>query len=1095
MVWWVTLLLFVGSIIISEALKPKPQFQNAPPAGLGEFNFPTAQEGRPLPVVWGTVKLRGPNVLWYGNLTTVPIIEIVKYKKMFKTKKKRVIKGHRYFVDMHMGLCHGPIDAIPAVFIQDRSAFGLGVGPVGPVTSVINLPDFFGGSEKGGGLGGQVLTFQGNDTDAVSSVIDAAIGQSPTPGFRRIANVFLKRFEIGNDQFIEPWNFVIRRIPTALGSTTPTIVNDQGNSDANPAEVIFELLTEHSWGSNIGPAQIDIVNFKAVADTLATEGFGVSLIWDNKKPVEDMIIDILRQIDGVLFNDIVTGLFTLKLARDDFDVSLIPVLDQSNISSLDTFSRGALDETINEVKIVYTGRNFNEANAQAHELANFNTQGESKISSSLRYPGINDSGIAADVAFRELRGLSFPLARIRVKVTREAFNLRPGDTFKFTWPPLGLADLVMRVGDVGYGTLDQGFITIDATQDIFTLGNTIWADPQPTDWIEPVNDPAPAPFEDAFSTPFQIVRDEFQTEGWNTEEANAVATVASEPSSDTLGYSVLTNQGGGFITTGSTDDITPTGTLLNDYDLDEDNCHLDTTDTLVVTDSDTRMALIVAATTPEVLEGYFNLAFIGDIDTQEGEIIAFEDIVDNGDGTFNINTVFRGLMDTTPKDHPAGTRIWFTFYGMGTSELEFGDTEAITLKYLMRTPNGTLDVGSAATIAHTFTSRAQRPYPPGNFLIEGDACPEFNDGDLGVTSEVNLTWAHRDRQIQLDLVNQGDGNLGPEADVDYQLRIHDEDDVLIKTEDFSPGSGTTSFDYECLVEAADSSIAVDVINNIALRWPGGGSTNVFAANSTTLNSDGAGYDEKTIEVKLRTSSNITTRQIIWEQGDHLDGLNMYIDAGGLRAGVWSDGATTPFSEFTSSIAILPNTKYNFAFVFDNPNSRIRLYINGILVDDNTGLTLDTLVAHSGTFNEPTLGRKSRTRFHDGNDTGGGSILLVDTLAFEARQWNEARTTTEIDTNQNANLVGTETNLVLLWEISDGTGTTVTDETANGNDGTRSGSPLPEWVCPDLVLNETLRFELDSRFLASGLLSHQFQDRTMTRAGWGYGWGETWGGAA
>lgn len=1120
MPFWLMFLLFVGSIIIGELLKPKPQFTNAKPAGLGDFTFPTAQEGRPIPVVWGTAKIMGPNLVWYGNLATVPIIEEIKYKKMFQSKTKKVIKGHRYFIDMHFGVCHGPIDAI-AVGIQDRAiAPKTSISP-GGTTLAVTDPGFFGGEDRGGGIGGTIIVHAGNETDAVDAELAGKIAQVSVPGFRRVCTVFATGptftfdtggegifaffnkgtaagFEIGNDEFVEPWFFEVTRIPTGLGSATPIIVNDFGREDANPAEVIFELLTEHTWGAGIAEGLIDKPSFLAAAVTLATEGFGVSLQWDQKKTVEDMLLEIVRQIDSVLFNDLVTGLFTLKLIRDDFDPNLIPTLDQTNVSDMRQYSRPSLDETTNEVKVVFTGENFKPQDAQAHELANFNTQSENFVSTTFQYPGINDSNIAAQVAFRELRTTSSPLARATLKTNREAFDLRPGDAFKFTWAPLGIIDLVMRVNGVKYGTLDQGFIEIDAVEDIFKLSNTIWGTPQSTDWEEPINPPVDAPFQDAFSAPFHLVRQEFADFGFLSEESNMLATVAGEPTPDTFGYAVLTRTPpAGFITTGETDALTPTGTLTVEYTATPDTGHLDLSNTLEVT-PDSRMGLLSVANITEVLQNNFNLVFVGDIDAQSGEILAFEEVEVSPSGTTILfNRVHRGLMDTTPKTHPIGTRIWFVFFGMGTSETtEYGDTESIEAKYLMKTLAGTLDEGSASVNLHTFTSRTQRPYPPGNFLIEGEIFPEATDGNEAENAELNLTWAHRDRIFSLFNVDQGDPTqIGPEALVDYQLRIRDEGDFLIRTEDFSPGSATTAFDYRCDVEAADSSITVDPINNQALRWQGASQEAVTFPNATVLNTDAAGYDQKTFEFKIRTSSDVTSRQNIWEQGDEIDGFGMYILNGELRAGAWSDNATTSFSEFSNPVAILANTKYNFAFVFDNTNSRIRLYINGILVDERTGLTLDTMPAHgTGATEQPQLGRRNRTRYHDVSSTNIGAQLRVDALAFEVRQWNVARTTAEIDTNQNANLVGNETNLVGLWEISDGTGTTVTDETANNNDGTRIGTALPAWVCPDLVLNATLDLELDSRFTSGGLISHQFQDRRVTRSGWGYAWGDFWGGS-
>jgi hypothetical protein len=68
--WWY-LAVFVVALVAAYALAPKPQSQ--PPAGLGDIQAPTAEEGREIPVLFGTRDLRGPNVVWYGHLRTVAI--------------------------------------------------------------------------------------------------------------------------------------------------------------------------------------------------------------------------------------------------------------------------------------------------------------------------------------------------------------------------------------------------------------------------------------------------------------------------------------------------------------------------------------------------------------------------------------------------------------------------------------------------------------------------------------------------------------------------------------------------------------------------------------------------------------------------------------------------------------------------------------------------------------------------------------------------------------------------------------------------------------------------------------------------------------
>ena len=63
--------MLIVSLVVSYALRPKPPVPK--PAALKDFDVPVAEQGRPIPVVFGTLTLTGPNVLWYGDLRTTPI--------------------------------------------------------------------------------------------------------------------------------------------------------------------------------------------------------------------------------------------------------------------------------------------------------------------------------------------------------------------------------------------------------------------------------------------------------------------------------------------------------------------------------------------------------------------------------------------------------------------------------------------------------------------------------------------------------------------------------------------------------------------------------------------------------------------------------------------------------------------------------------------------------------------------------------------------------------------------------------------------------------------------------------------------------------
>ena len=68
---WAQLIVWIVTALIQYALTPKPPKPQA--AELKDFDAPTAEEGRPIPVVFGAVLLRGANVVWYGDLEAEPI--------------------------------------------------------------------------------------------------------------------------------------------------------------------------------------------------------------------------------------------------------------------------------------------------------------------------------------------------------------------------------------------------------------------------------------------------------------------------------------------------------------------------------------------------------------------------------------------------------------------------------------------------------------------------------------------------------------------------------------------------------------------------------------------------------------------------------------------------------------------------------------------------------------------------------------------------------------------------------------------------------------------------------------------------------------
>ena len=65
MAFFVALIVGIALSVLAYALAPKPK-QPKPPAATPAEN-PTAEAGVPIPVVFGTITIKGGNVLWYGD--------------------------------------------------------------------------------------------------------------------------------------------------------------------------------------------------------------------------------------------------------------------------------------------------------------------------------------------------------------------------------------------------------------------------------------------------------------------------------------------------------------------------------------------------------------------------------------------------------------------------------------------------------------------------------------------------------------------------------------------------------------------------------------------------------------------------------------------------------------------------------------------------------------------------------------------------------------------------------------------------------------------------------------------------------------------
>jgi hypothetical protein len=65
MAFWLVIGLAIASVALNFLLRPKVKAPK--PGELTDLDNPTTEAGRPVPVVFGTVTVKGLNVLWYGE--------------------------------------------------------------------------------------------------------------------------------------------------------------------------------------------------------------------------------------------------------------------------------------------------------------------------------------------------------------------------------------------------------------------------------------------------------------------------------------------------------------------------------------------------------------------------------------------------------------------------------------------------------------------------------------------------------------------------------------------------------------------------------------------------------------------------------------------------------------------------------------------------------------------------------------------------------------------------------------------------------------------------------------------------------------------
>lgn len=546
-------------------------------------------------------------------------------------------------------------------------------------------------------------------------------------------------------------------------------------SDMNPAHIIRECLTDPDWGMGYAEADMDDASFTAAADTLYDERMGMSLFWDTQISIEEFVQLICKHINASIYVDRKTGLFVLKLIRQDYDEGALLKLTPSNVSQVKNFTRVSFGELVNSVTVTYWDSALRDkATITVTDIALVSMQGAT-INTSVTYDGFTNVDIASRVAQRDLKALSTPLISCTVYANTDAADLNIGDCFKLSWPDYDIDEVVMRVATIGYGDGKSNRVRLTCTQDVFAMPDTSYIAPTPPEGVPTDAQPVAVVERLAIEVPYL---EAVQQMGQSVVDGNLAtnsgiayfAIAAGRPSSNSLNARLYTDAGAGYQEQSAVD-FCPFAKLSSSID---------------------RMATSFDV---EDLndQSEIQLGTWFQVGNEIMEVLTLIGVT---------ITVKRGLLDTVPVAHSAGETLFFWDVYAGNDSTQYVSGETVSGKLSTVTGSGVLSISSAPADSIEMVGRLFKPYAPGKVQINGNYFPE-----TVAYSNLILSWAHRDRRQQTgaDYVGFLENSIGPETGTTYEVNIYNENGFLVHTETAISG---TSFEWTS--EEADSNLPVEV---------------------------------------------------------------------------------------------------------------------------------------------------------------------------------------------------------------------------------------------------------------------------------------------
>lgn len=666
------------------------------PTKYTQLNIQTSTAGVCIPILLGKNRA-GTNIIWFNNFQAHAV-------KSGKGGKGGGGKGgassYTYTVSLALALCEGPITAVGAVWVNQ------GVSSL----SALNLSVFYGTPD------------QAPPAWITSHYPAEALSYAYT------AYLFSDNYDLGSSSAVPSHNFEI------TGPLSGTNVGASGSVDANPADIILELLTNVQYGISLPPASVDPNTLSQFRQYCTAQSLFLSPYLNTQEQCTSILQRWAQltntfifwsgnqlkfvplasgQVNGneVVFNPLVAPVYNLTYDDFLFDPKSEDPVTVTRIDPADGYNSVEID--INDRSNAY---NTNPVFWRDQVSASVYGVLQSNIISAAEVCDSNVAGIMASLIGQRAVYIRNTYA---FKLPTTYSLLEPGDIVTITEPNIGLSNFPVRILTVDED--DKYDLAITAEEFPAGIGipslfspATNTASPPPDIYADPgdVNPPLimePSPIVTAGAPQIWVGL------SGGSEWGGAEVWI----STDAVNY--------GFI--GSVQAPSTQGILTAPLPSHPDP---DTVDTLLVDTSTSGQPLSTAVTDADA-DSFQSVALV------DQELIAFGNVAVSGTLEYNLTYLRRGVYGTTIAAHdtsaPFSAINPATLFTYTLSKGYVGETLYFKFLSINRFGNDIQDIASVVEYQYVPIGVAYTIAPPSNLNITPHSRTQA-DG----TSIISLTF-------------------------------------------------------------------------------------------------------------------------------------------------------------------------------------------------------------------------------------------------------------------------------------------------------------------------------------------------------------------